>query len=100
MLCKSCLEKAANKLSQNEITILEYLSTKKAVISQCSISREIIRDDLDLTNHKCFSALARLECFDFVERNSLQKANKYFITATGTEVLSIFEKKMNEVFEC
>ncbi|MNJ90164.1 hypothetical protein D3C87_77580 [compost metagenome] len=100
MLCKSCLEKTANKLSQTDITILEYLSNKKAVISQCSISREIIRDELELTNHKCFSALARLECFDFVEKNSLQKANKYFVTPTGIEILSIFEKKMNEVFEC
>ncbi|MDF2534019.1 MAG: hypothetical protein K0R18_176 [Bacillales bacterium] len=97
MLCKDCLEKAASKLLANDVTILEYLNTQKATIPQCSISREVIRDELEMTNHKCFSALERLDCFGFVEKSSRHKASKYHITEGGIVVLSIFENKMKEV---
>lgn len=97
MLCKDCLERATNKLLANDVAILEYLHTQKATIPQCSISREIIRDEMGLTSHKCFSALERLDCFGFVEKSNRHKASKYHITETGIEVLTIFEKKISEV---
>lgn len=97
MLCRSCLEKATNKLLSDEIVILEYLLEKEAVLTQCAISRQIIRDDLDLTSHICYTAIGRLECFDMIEKQPRSKSSKFFITESGKQAIAILNNKFQEV---
>ncbi|MNV48245.1 hypothetical protein D3C71_1401420 [compost metagenome] len=97
MFCEECIKKAIEKLRAEDIIILEYLHGRGAVVSQCSISRSIVRDENNLSDYKCYTALERLELFDFVNQQSKSKSNKYFITSKGKEALVIAEKKLGEV---
>lgn len=94
MLCMNCLAQATNKLIAEDIIILEYLKEKGANISQCAISRENIRNDLELTSHKCYTAISRLECFDAIGRQIKSKSSKYFITKSGKQILKIIDDKL------
>lgn len=97
MFCNSCLEKVANKLLVDDISILEYLLNKGSIAPQCAISREIIRDDLKTTSHKCFTAINRLEWFGFINRQTGSKKSKYYITESGKHVLNLLEHKLEGV---
>lgn len=94
MFCKNCLQHSISKLKAEDIIIIEYLKEKKATIPQCSISRENIRDDLKLTSHKCYTAIARLECFDIISRQIVSKSSRYYVTENGQYVLEIMENKL------
>lgn len=94
MFCEHCLALAANKLLPEDIIVLEYLGKEKANISQCSISRSTIKNDCNLSDYKCYTALDRLELFDMVAQQIRSKSNKYFITEAGQKILSIIEDKM------
>lgn len=93
MFCDSCLEKVANKLLADDIVILEYLLNNGSIIPQCAISREIIRDDLKKTSHKCYTAISRLEWFGFIDRQ-IRSKGKYYITESGRRVLNLIEHKL------
>lgn len=97
MFCRECLAHATNKLMTEDIMIMEYLNEKAATIPQCSISREIIRDELNLTSYKCYTAIGRLECFDIIDRQVISKASRYFLTEIGKQALEIMENKMQGV---
>ncbi|MNC03530.1 hypothetical protein D3C81_1201170 [compost metagenome] len=97
MFCQECIKKAIEKLKAEDIIILEYLNNQGAVIKQCSISRLIIKEDNDFSDYKCYTALERLELFDFVNQQQKSKSNKYFITSAGKEALKFAEKKFEEV---
>jgi NADPH-dependent 7-cyano-7-deazaguanine reductase QueF-like protein len=94
VFCENCLGIFSNKLLPNEIRVLEYLRFRGATISQCAISRTVIRDELGLTTHKCFTSLDRLECYDFVMQPTKSKSNKYYVTSFGETALINIEKKI------
>ena len=61
------------------------------------ISKSIIKRDSSLSDYKCYTALDRLELFDFVGQVGKSKSNKYFITDDGKRALSLVEQKMGDV---
>jgi Fe2+ or Zn2+ uptake regulation protein len=99
MFCQSCLEKSITKLLPNDIVVLEYLLKQNATIAQCAISREVIKDENDLSIYKCYTALERLECFGMVDKQSRSKTSKYYITDAGKFVLNTIENKIGEAIQ-
>ncbi|AEO93399.1 gp137 [Bacillus phage G] len=97
MLCINCLQNATNKLIADDIIILEYLNNQGATIPQCTMSRETIKEELKMTNHKCYSSISRLECLDMIERKVGTKSSRYFITKNGQHVLYLVNDKLQEV---
>lgn len=97
MLCESCLKKSISKLLTEDILILEYLLKEGATLSQCTISRSIIKNNCRLSDYKCYTALDRLELFDMVSQHGRSKSNKYYITDIGKKVLLIIEQKMGVI---
>ena len=97
LLCENCLNLSLNKLMSDDFLILEYLENQGAYLPQCSISRENIKKELNLTSYKCFSALSRLECLEMIDKQNGTKANKHYITSSGKKILKILENKLNEV---
>lgn len=97
MYCRDCLIKVTERLLPNDIMILEYLNDIGASILQCAVSRETIMRDVQLTVHRCYSTLERLNCLGMIERQPKSKTSKYYITDVGRMALRIIEDKMNGV---
>lgn len=94
MFCTDCLRNIAENLMPNDIFILEYLNNKGANIPQYTVSRKIIKDDLKMTEHECYSSIARLECLSMIDRLVGTKSSRYFVTEVGQKSIGILENKL------
>lgn len=97
MFCNICLQKLVNKLLPDDILILEYLKSKNANNFQQAISRNTIKTDLEMTDHQCYTSIAKLENFEIISRQFGKRSSRYYITDNGEKSLRILENKLLEV---
>lgn len=95
MLCVECINKLKERLKDDEINILIYLSENNVISTHQSMSRETIQKGAELTIARTATSLHRLEAACFVTRCLFGKTHKYYITENGINVLKILEKEIN-----
>lgn len=90
MLPIEALVEIKPKLRSDDVEILEFLATNGANSTQCSFSKDAIQTEVNLTSARTSNALIRLEVACLVERQAYQKPQKFYITDSGMEMLTLF----------
>lgn len=98
MYCQNCLKIILEKLTNNDVILLEQLYNEKSTIPQCALSGETINEslnqDFQLSPHTVFTSLKRLNEFGFIETQKWTRRKKYYITKDGINLLNIVKGNM------
>jgi predicted transcriptional regulator len=90
LLPEAALHMIKNKLRSDDIAILQYLLENEADSTQFSFSKDHIQKECELTSARTSNALIRLEVACLIDRQAFQKPQKFFISPSGKQMLSLF----------
>lgn len=98
MYCKQCLNQLLEKMTDNDIIILENLLNNNANIPQCALSYKKVNDNFkdnkEITEHVIYMSLKRLNILGFVDTQKWSRKLKYYITDDGINLLNLIKNKI------
>jgi hypothetical protein len=95
VLDEEVLQLMIDRLSNDDILILEFLSKKKSINANMGLTKQTIIDNIEgLTDFKFQISSNRLFLALLIDKSTTIKPVKYFITKAGSDILKKYKQEV------